>query len=274
MTKFEEFKNKENFLQDNKILDPRIGYPNLIPLMKQLIALVAFLLIGTADLTAQDALTAREIVDTYVENIGGKDAWLAIKAMKFKGIAFMQGMEFPMEMVSAEGDKQLLKVDIQGQTIIQAYDGKTAWQVMPFMGITEPTPMSDDESEQMRSTKFLSVFINSEERGFRLELVEGKEVEGTATYGIHVTHDDGYDCTYYFDQEFMVPIMTTVLIKSGPQKGAAVETYLRDYQEVENVIIPMFMEVKFYGNTFQKFNITDVMLNPEVKDELFSLPKK
>ncbi|MBC6995754.1 hypothetical protein QWY85_17935 [Neolewinella lacunae] len=242
--------------------------------MKQLIALFAFLLIGTAGLTAQDAPTAREIGDTYIENTGGKDAWLAIKAMKIKGKASMQGMEFPMEIVSAEGDKQHLKVDVQGQTIIQAYDGKTAWQVMPFMGITEPTPMSDDESEQMRSTKFLSEFINSEERGFKLELVEGKEVEGTATYGVHVTNDDGHDITYYFDQEYMVPIMTMMTVKSGPQKGVVVETYLSDYQEVESVMIPMFMDVKYNGTTIQKINVNEVVLNPEVKDEMFMLPKK
>ncbi len=242
--------------------------------MKQLFALLAFVLIFSTGLTAQDAPTAREIGDAYIENTGGKDAWLAIKAMKIKGKASMQGMEFPMEIVSAEGDKQHLKVDVQGQTIIQAYDGKTAWQVMPFMGITEPTPMSEEETEPMRSTKFLSEFINSEERGFKLESVDGKEVEGTATYGVHVTNDEGHDITYYFDQESMVPIMSMMTLKSGPQKGVVVETYLSDYQEVEDVMIPMFMDVKYNGQSAQKINVTEVMLNPEVKDEMFVLPKK
>lgn len=244
--------------------------------MKKTIALFTFLLVFCLNLSAQKEATptAREIADAYIENTGGKEAWLAINAVKIKGKASMQGMEFPMELTTAAGDKQHLKVDIQGQTMIQAYDGTTAWQVMPFMGITEPTPMSDEEAEQMRSTKFLSEFINTEERGFQLELVEGKEVEGTPTYGIKVSGEDNYDLTYYFDQEYMVPIMTMATIKSGLQKGATVETYLSDYQEIDDIVMPMFLEVKFNGSSMQRITISEVELNPEVQEELFVLPKK
>lgn len=242
--------------------------------MKQFTSLFVLLLVFSTGLFAQDAPTAREIGDAYIENTGGKDAWLAVKAMKINGTAAMQGMEFPMVMTNAEGDKQLLEIDVQGQKIVQAFDGETAWQVMPFMGITEPTPMSEDESEQMKSTKFLSEFINTEERGFKLETVAGKEVEGTPTYGVRVSHEDGYDVTYYFDQEYMIPVMTTTPIKAGPQKGAMMETYLSDYQEVETIMMPMFMEVKFNGTTVQKITLNKAEINPEVNDEMFSLPKK
>ncbi len=244
--------------------------------MKKTIAIFTFLLVFSLNVSAQKETTptAREIGDAYMENTGGKEAWLAISAVKIKGKASMQGMDFPMELTTAAGDKQYLKVDIQGQSMIQAYDGTTAWQVMPFMGITEPTPMSEDESESMRSVKFLSEFIDTEARGFKLELVEGKEVEGTPTYGIHVSDQDGHDITYYFDQESMVPIMTMTTIKSGLQKGATVETYMSDYQDVEDIIMPMFLEVKFNGNSMQRITITEVELNPEVVDELFTLPKK
>jgi len=242
--------------------------------MKQFTSLFALLLVFSTGLFAQDAPSVREIGDAYIENTGGEEAWLAIKSMKLTGKAAMQGMEFPMVMTTAEGNKQHLKIDVQGQTIVQAYDGETAWQVMPFMGITEPTPMGEDESEQMKSTKFLSEFINSEDRGFKLEPVEGKEVEGTPTYGVRVSHEDGYDVTYYFDQEYMIPIMTAVPVKAGPQKGAMMETYLSDYQEVENIVMPMFMEVKFNGQSVQKITLTAAELNPEVTDEMFALPKK
>lgn len=242
--------------------------------MNKFTSLFALLLVFSAGLFAQDVPTPREIGDAYIENTGGKDAWLAVKAMKINGTAAMQGMEFPMTMVNAEGNKQHVKIDVQGQTIIQAFDGETAWQVMPFMGITEPTPMSDDESEQMKSAKFLSEFINTEERGFKLESVVGKEVEGTPTYGVRVSHEDGYDVTYYFDQEYMIPIMSATPIKAGPQKGAMMETYMSDYQELDQVIIPMFMEVKFNGNTVQKITITKAEINPEVKEEMFSMPEK
>ncbi|MEM6770956.1 MAG: hypothetical protein AAF597_10260, partial [Bacteroidota bacterium] len=214
------------------------------------------------------------IGDAYIENTGGKDAWLAIQAMKIHGKASMQGMEFPITMTTAMGNKQHLEVDVQGQKIVQAYDGETAWQIMPFQGVTEPTPMDEDQAQQMKDTKFLSEFINTEARGFMLKSVEGKELEGTPTYGVQVTHADGYDVTYYFDQEYMIPIMSTSPIKSGPQKGAMMETYMSDYQEQGDVMMPMFMEVKFNGETIQKITLEGAELNPEIKDAMFSLPKK
>ncbi len=242
--------------------------------MKKTFALFACLFVFSVSLSAQAAPTAREIGDVYIENTGGSAAWLALKSLKVKGTAAMQGMEFPMELTSAEGDKQYLLVDVQGQSIIQAYDGTIAWQVMPFMGINEPTEMSEEESEQMRNTHFLSEFIHTEERGFQLEAVEGKEVEGTPTYGVRVTDTTGYDMTYYFDQEYLVPIMASLTVKSGPQKGVVVETYMSDYQEVENLMMPMFLEVKYNGSSIQKITIKETILNPEVKADLFSLPSK
>ena len=242
--------------------------------MKQITSLFALLLIFSSGLFAQDAPTAREIGDAYIENTGGKEAWLAVKAMKVRGKAAMQGMEFPMVMTTAAGDKQYLEVDVQGQKIVQAYDGTAAWQVMPFQGIMEPTPMDKDQAAQMEDTKFLSEFINTEERGFKLESVEGKEVEGTPTYGVRVTDQDDYDMTYYFDQEYMIPIMTAVPIKAGPQKGSMMETYMSDYQELENIMMPMFIEVKFNGQSIQKITIENAEINPEINDDMFSIPEK
>lgn len=243
-------------------------------MMKQITSLLTLLFIFSGSLIAQNVPSPREIGDAYIENTGGKDAWLAIKAMSISGSAVMQGMKFPMEMTTAAGDKQYLKINVQGQRIVQAYDGETAWQIMPFAGITEPTPMSKDEAAQMEDTKFLSEFINTEARGFTLQSVEGKEVEGTPTYGVRVTHQDGYDVTYYFDQEYMIPILTTVPVKSGPQKGAMMETYLSDYAEVENIVMPMYLEVKVNGTLVQTITISNVSVNPEIDSGMFSLPKK
>jgi len=242
--------------------------------MKKLTLLLAMMIIFGASLFAQDAPSAQEIADTYIENIGGEEAWLAVKALKMKGKAAMQGMEFPMSITSAEGNKSRLEVDVQGQKMIQAYDGETAWQVVPFMGITEPTKMSPEEAEQTKDQKFLNEFINSEERGFSLESVEGKEIEGAKTHGVRVTNEEGYDHTYYFDTEYMIPVMMASPIKSGPQKGAVIESYMSDYQEVGGLMVPMFLDIKINGQTLQKITVVEAMINPEIEEGLFSMPEK
>jgi hypothetical protein len=241
--------------------------------MKKFLTLSLMLVFGMS-LFAQEAPSVEEIAETYIENVGGEEAMKALKATTMKGKANMQGMEFPISITTAEGDMQYVEVNVQGQKIIQAYDGETAWQIMPFQGITEPTEMSEDEAEQSKDMRFLSEFIDSKERGFTLESVEGKEVEGTPTYGVRVTDTTGYDHTYYFDTEYMIPVMMTSPIKSGPQKGGTMETYMSDYQDVEGLTVPMFMEVKFNGTTVQKMTFTEVLINPEVDKAMFSMPKK
>ncbi len=46
------------------------------------------------------------------------------------------------------------------------------------------------------------------------------------------------------------------------------------YQEVEGLMIPMFMEVKFDGATVQKITMSEVIINPEIDKTMFSIPKK
>ncbi len=229
------------------------------------------LLLSASVFSQATAPSAEEIAKTYIENIGGEEAWLAIKATRMEGKANMQGMEFPMTLVAAEGNKMRLDIDIQGNKLTQAYDGQTAWMLFPMQGITEPKAMTDEEAADFADSPFVTEFINSAERGYTLESVEGKEVEGTPTYGVRVTKDGGYDRTYYFETENMVPIMMESVAKGGPMKGMPAETYLSDYQEVEGLVIPMFFEQKVNGQTVMKMTFTGMELDPEIPAEYFSM---
>ena len=224
---------------------------------------------------AQDAATPspREIADAYIENTGGVEAWKALTATKMEGNVGMQGMEFPMTVTAAAERRFRMDMDIQGSPMTQAYDGTTGWMLFPMQGITEPKRMTDEEVKDMADSPFLSEFIDSEARGYTLEAVAGKEVEGTPTYGIRVTDDEDYDRTYYFETENMVPILIEAVSKSGPMKGITVETYMSDYQEVEGLIVPLFMEQKVNGQSMMKMTFTDVTLNPELEEGFFSMPE-
>ena len=224
-------------------------------------------------LYAQEAPSARDIADAYLENTGGEEAYRNLKSMEMSGVTAMQGMEFPLTITTVAGDKMRVDVDVQGQKIIQAYDGATAWQVMPFQGITKPTAMSEEESMDMAETKFKSEFVDSEERGYKLESVEGKEVEGAATYGVRVTNDEGYDRTYYFDTEYMIPVMVSSVGKGGPMKGVVTEVYMSNYEEVDGMMVPMYMDTKMNGQSVQKVTLKEVKLNVEVDEAMFSLPE-
>ena len=240
--------------------------------MKKLTTLFALLLISFAGLRAQTP-DVQTIVDGYIEAIGGAEAWTSLKNMQATGKANFQGMEFPFVLVTAKGDKMRMDVDIQGSSMTQAYDGETAWMLFPMQGITEPTPMPAAQAAEVKEQTFLPEFINAEERGFTIEAVEGKEVEGTPTYGLRVTNEEGLDHTYYFDTEYMIPVMMASPVKDGPAKGTIAETYMSDYQEVEGIMMPMFIDTKINGVSGQKITLTEVKLNVEYDEAKFSMKK-
>ena len=242
--------------------------------MKQLTLLFVFALLCIVPLRAQsvdDAPSAEEIAAAYVESIGGADAWMQLASLRMNGKVSMQGMTFPVTMTTAAGDKNRFEMDIQGNKMVQAYDGETAWQYFPMQGITEPKVMTDEEATDLKESPFLDVFINYADRGYTLESVEGKEVEGTPTYGIQVTNDEGFDRIYYFDTESMVPLLVTYTARSGQMKGVAMESYMSDYEEIEGLVVPMFMQQKMNGTEMMSITFDEVTLDPELDAAFFSM---
>jgi len=217
--------------------------------------------------------TADAIVDSYFENTGGAEAWAALESSRAQATMAMGPMEFAGTVVAAVPNKQRIEVDVQGQQLIQAYDGETAWQINPFAGGTEPQPMSAEEAEQFTKQEFQSPFLNYADKGHTVEVVGTKEVEGTETFEVKLTKANGYVEMHYFDSEYFVPVMQSMEITSGPAKGQVAETYMSDYQEVDGLMMPHFIETKVGGQSVQKITITAMESNPADLDmSVFDMP--
>ena len=244
--------------------------------MKQIFLLCALSLgffVGHAQEKAAKEPTVDEILTTYLDNIGGQDAWKDLISVRMEAKMSQMGMEFPGVVMQTRPDKQRIESNIQGQQMIQAYDGETAWWINPFMGGPDAQPMPAEMAEQFTSQKFENEFIDYAEKGHAVEYLGRKEVDGVMTHEIKLTKKDGTEEYHYFEPEYLVPIMTKTIIAQGQAKGQAVETYLSNYEEVEGLMIPMSIESKVNGATQFALTITKVDLNTELDESLFAFPK-
>lgn len=244
--------------------------------MKQLFLLCALSLgfyYSQAQADQQD-ITADEIVTAYIEAIGGADAWTSLESMQVDVSMSQMGMAFSGTVVSAQPNKQRIDIDVMGTKMTQAYDGETAWWISPMMGAPTAQPMPEEMAESMTTQEFEPSFLNYAEKGHSIELLGMKEVDGVETYEIKMVKKDGTEEYHYFDPEYMVPIMTKSVVKSGPSAGATVETYLSGYEEVDSIVMPMQLETKMNGATQFSMTFTNVELNTEVEDDFFSMPTK
>jgi len=241
-------------------------------MLKRLLLLISLTGFGLA-LHAQD-MKVHELLGYYFENTGGIENWKKLNSMRMKGLMSMQGMEFKGVITQARPNKKRLEVDIQGQSMIQAYDGEEAWWLFPMQTGPDPQAMPAEMAEEMVISKFEDELIDYTKKGHTVELIGTSEVEGTATYEIKLTKENGEVAYYYFDKESYLPVMQKSEVSTGPMKGQFVETYLSDYQEVDGMMIPHFTEAKMNGQSTQKITLQEVELNPELDDLIFSRPKK
>jgi len=98
------------------------------------------------------AQTVDEIIAKNIQARGGMDKIKAVQTIRSTGTMTMGGgMEAPGSMVQKRPDMARIEFTLQGLTAIQAYDGKDAWQIMPFTGKKDPEMMSASRPTMART---------------------------------------------------------------------------------------------------------------------------
>ena len=101
-------------------------------------AVIVFVGIGFAFPVVGQSLD--DVLAKHYEAIGGLEAWTGLESMEMSGtISLAGGMaQGPFQVHQKRPSMTRIEITIQGMNIIQAYDGKMAWQIMPMTGSTEP----------------------------------------------------------------------------------------------------------------------------------------
>jgi outer membrane lipoprotein-sorting protein len=240
--------------------------------MKKQLLLVAGLVGSTFMVSAEQSLD--EVLAEYIEARGGMEAIESTKSMRTTGKMIMGPMEAPFSFTYKAPNKVYTTFEVQGMKGIQAYDGETGWQVMPFMGKPEPVLMSEDELKQVIDQgEIEGPLINAEAKGTTLELIGTTEIEGTPVIEIKATKKNGDVVHVFLDEEYKLEVMSRSKVSAMGQEVEA-ETYFSDYKEVgENGSpVPHSMAIKINGNLMQNMNLEVIEFNVDVDDSLFTMP--
>ncbi|UCC82147.1 MAG: hypothetical protein JSW46_14300 [Gemmatimonadota bacterium] len=242
-------------------------------MLKKLAAL-AVVAVLAAPAQAQDL---DEVLNNYYEAIGGLEAWQAVQSMKMTGKMMMGGMgiEAPFTVMAKRPNMARIEFVFQGITGVQAYDGETAWQVMPFTGNTDPEEVPDDQAEDLWETADVDgPLVGWEESGHAVELLGMEETEGTQAYKLKVTMKSGSIQYYYLDSEYFIPIRMEG-VRQVQGRTVEFETIVSDYKDVGGLMIAHSIEARPKGAPAgQAVTIDLVELNVELADSLFVMPEK
>jgi hypothetical protein len=229
---------------------------------KFLLSILATMIISFS--FAQD-LTADQIVNKYIEAIGGKAAWSKVNSLVMKGTLKLQGAE--LQMTSTVVDKKGMRQDftVNGMTGYQIITPDSGWNFSPFQGQKIPEPITADDLKQGQDQLDIQGnLIDYAAKGHTVELMGRDDVDGIETYKLKETLKSGKEETIYIDPQSFL-IIRDVIKEKANGKETEVKTDLSNYKKLpEGILVPMSIKLPF-----GELNITDVKVNGNVDPSLF-----
>ena len=214
-----------------------------------------------------------EIIAKYVQARGGADKLKAVQSIKTTATMTMGGMELAGTIVQKRPKLSRMEFTVQGMTAVQAYDGKDAWQIMPFMGKKDPELMSADEAKETEEMADVDgPLVDYKSKGHQVELLGKEKIEGTDAYKLKLTLKNGDVQTVYIDADSFLQIKE---VDKRTIRGTETETEssIGDYKEVNGLLFPFAIENNVKGSDQkQKITITKIELNVPVEDTVFKMP--
>lgn len=219
------------------------------------------------------AQTVDEVIAKNIEARGGLDKLQSVRSIRTTA-KFTQGSfraDFLQE--NKRADKVREEFIIQGMAQVQAYDGKTGWQISPFGGRKDPELLSQDDLKSLAVDADIDgPLIQYKEKGNKAELVGHDSMEGTDCFKIKLSMKNGDVRYYYLDSdshlELKVEIQTT--IRGALQES---ELYYGDYEQVNGIYYPFTIEQAQKGSTSRaQISVEKIEQNIPLEDALFSMP--
>ncbi|HCE56675.1 MAG TPA: hypothetical protein DER09_02485 [Prolixibacteraceae bacterium] len=218
-----------------------------------------------------NAQSLNEVLDMHFK-ASGQEKLMAAQSFYVKAKISQMGMDLPMEMKIKKPEKFIMTIDLQGQKIIQAFDGEKGWMINPMVG-ADPVELAGEQLAQARQQVDMEgELFNYEAKGHTAELAGKVNVDGKEMYRIKLTTKDGVTKDYFIDAA--TNLVSKVKSKVSAQgQTVDVEQILSDYKTIDGITMAMKIEQKSpMGSAV--IIIEEVKMNETFDDSVFKQPVK
>ena len=223
------------------------------------------------------AQTVDEIIATNLKTKGGLEKIKATSTVRMSGAVVardMSGRELTgtMTMVAKRPNLMRRDVDLNGQRIVNAFDGSMLWMAI---GNAPPQQVPGTQNAySSQDAEFDSVFVDYKEKGHKIELVGKETVDGTPAFHLKVTKKGGPPQDYYLDAETGLEKKISVNGR-GPDGSPMLNvTEFSDYRSVDGGMVPFVLKQRQNGTIIATTTLDKVEFNVSIEDGLFKMPAK
>ena len=209
-----------------------------------------------------EGLTAMKVINNYINAVGGKKNLNSINTLVMKANVTIPGAPFVPEATMRQKFpnkySQKIEANMQGQTMTltkTTFNGERGYTEMQGQRI------EFDEKQIEDSKNVKGIFDELYYSADQLELVSINSVNYQDAYKVKVTVDGNESHRYY-------SVETGFLLSSEEtdDNNNVITTNYGDYQSVDNIMFPFFMELPAQK---LEFKTTSVIFNKELKDSSF-----
>src|SRR5438067_3585488 len=219
------------------------------------------------------AQTVDEVIAKNIQARGGLEKLKAVKSLRTT-VKFSDGsFRADLRQENKRPGKVREEFIVQGMAQIQAYDGKTGWQISPFSGRRDPDLLSQDDMKSLIVDGDIDgPLVDYKEKGHKAELVGHDSMEGTDCFKIKLSMKNGDVRYYYLDTdsylELKVEVQTT--IRDALQES---ELYYGDYEQANGIYYPLAVEQAHKGSSSRaQFSVEKIEQNIPLEDAHFAMP--
>ena len=237
-----------------------------LPKTKLMRKILPFLLLLTV--AASKAQTADEIINKYLDAIGGKQKWMNLQTIEQEGVLKANGIDIPLHFYQTHNKGIRQEINVSGLTGYDISTSTKGWAFMPFNGQTKPEAKSPDEIKRtLDDLDLQGNLIDYKAKGHTVEFIGNEEVEGTDCYKIKINRKNSGSQTLYIDPaSYLVVRSVTKTNVSGQEVESTVDFY--DYRNVDGLMIPFF-----YKTPGDNMQLTSVKLNQPIDENLYQPSK-
>ncbi len=232
--------------------------------------------LGLAAALAGETPTAEELVAKNVQARGGLEKIKSVQSMRMTGTMKIGDESLPTLLEIKRPAKTRWEFTMEGQTAVQAYDGKTAWMTMPFAGVTEPQVMSASETADIELQADVDgPLVDSAAKGIRIELAGRETIDGgVEAWRLKIQRKGGDTRDLYLDAKTYLQVLA-VTRRSVDGRDVEIRSRIGDYREVGGLMLPHSFEASAAGvPETQSLKFEKIELNVPIDDSRFAMPKK
>ena len=217
--------------------------------------------------------TADELIAKNIAARGGLDNLKAVQTMRLTGAMKAGGDSMPSVLELKRPNMSRWEFTVEGQTAVEAFDGKSGWTWIPFAGQTEPQPMSEEESLDAEQQADLDgPLVDYQKKGSKVELLGHDPDFRPEDWKLKITLKSGEVRFVYLDPKTFLQTVS-VLRRKIEGNEVEVRSEVGDYRKVGAVLLPhTFKASAGDGGQAQTLEFERIDLNVPIDDDRFLMP--